>query len=265
MKTHDIHTFTSTLHANLEAQLRELTAHPQDWMHISRALHAATTALQALRKFVLHYRFRDQAEEIHFFKDLKPPLAAQYLFRKKLVQLKTDMPVGDPEAITAFYRHTLLRLQQQPKTHATFMLYYGSGQTDQDAVYFIRNNNPADPLADTQFTTGYDMILAQWLADELLTAHIRTILHTAGTNKTLTWTAPKVALIELLYALHATQVFNQGKVDVRQVADALESTFNINLGNYYRTLLEIRLRKNNRTTFLDQLKEKFIHRLDDIK
>ena len=45
------------------------------------------------------------------------------------------------------------------------------------------------------------------------------------------------------------------------MASACEQIFNIDLGDFYRTFLEIRSRKINQTKFIDKLKESLIHRM----
>ena len=70
-------------------------------------------------------------------------------------------------------------------------------------------------------------------------------------------------LRELLYALQSAGLFNNSKIDRKQLANQLEHFFNIDLGNYYRVFQEMRIRKINRTTFLDQLKDRLIQRMDE--
>jgi len=72
-----------------------------------------------------------------------------------------------------------------------------------------------------------------------------------------------VALIELIYALHTEGVFNNGTSELKEVTSFFESTFNVDLGQFNRTFLEIRSRKCERTKFLNTLKEKLILRMDD--
>ena len=76
-------------------------------------------------------------------------------------------------------------------------------------------------------------------------------------------TGSKVALIELLYALQRIGSCNYGKLDLKQLANHFENTFNVELGNSCRVFQEMRIRKTNRTTFLDQLKDRLIRRMDE--
>jgi len=59
-------------------------------------------------------------------------------------------------------------------------------------------------------------------------------------------------------------VINKGNADIRQVASAFETFFNISLGNWYRQFQEIRLRKVARTNFIDQMKKWLEDRLDEL-
>src|SRR5690606_3243534 len=77
------------------------------------------------------------------------------------------------------------------------------------------------------------------------------------------WTGTKVALIELMYAVHAEGSINQGKIELNAIAAFFEKTFNIDLGQYHRSFLELRERKTGRTKFLDTLRERLIKRMDD--
>lgn len=79
----------------------------------------------------------------------------------------------------------------------------------------------------------------------------------------LNWTGSKVALIELIYALQYQGIFDNGNCDIGLIAKYFESTFNVNLGNFYQTYLELRTRKVNPTKFLDALREGLIRKMDE--
>lgn len=79
----------------------------------------------------------------------------------------------------------------------------------------------------------------------------------------LQWTESKTALIELIYALQSYAVFDIGKSDIKAIATYFENVFEIDLGDFYHTYLEIRNRKINRTKFLDSLKDAIIRKMDE--
>ena len=68
-------------------------------------------------------------------------------------------------------------------------------------------------------------------------------------------------LIELIYALHAVKSINNGQVEIKDIASLVQEAFNIELGDYYRTFIEIRSRKIHPTKFLDNLKKSLTNRI----
>lgn len=77
----------------------------------------------------------------------------------------------------------------------------------------------------------------------------------------LNWAGSKTALTELIYALHAQGVFDNA--DIKIIAKTFESIFNIDLGDFYHTFMELKNRKVNRTKFLDSLRDALIKRMDE--
>ncbi len=79
----------------------------------------------------------------------------------------------------------------------------------------------------------------------------------------LRWTGNKTALTELIYSLHAQGIFNNGNADIKLIAKTFETAFNIDLGDFYHTFMELKARKINRTKFLDSLCEALIKKMDE--
>jgi len=123
------------------------------------------------------------------------------------------------------------------------------------------------------FATSHDYKVAKIIANDLIQVYIEDQLSnlgkfspslTKGLIKTkLQWTLSKTALIELIYALHAQGVFDNGKIDIKVIANEFETVFGIDLGDFYHTYLELRNRKNNRTKFLDMLREALLRKTDE--
>jgi hypothetical protein len=79
----------------------------------------------------------------------------------------------------------------------------------------------------------------------------------------LIFTAPKVCLIELGYALKAHGSFNNGNAPVNKIIRALEQMTSVDLGNTSRSFQEIRARKIGLTKYLDALKTSLTERMGD--
>ena len=76
------------------------------------------------------------------------------------------------------------------------------------------------------------------------------------------WTESKVALVELIYALHSSKAINDGKSELNSLIALFEKIFNIDLGDYSRTFIDVRSRKKERARFLDFLKQHLLVRMD---
>ena len=79
----------------------------------------------------------------------------------------------------------------------------------------------------------------------------------------LLWTESKIALSELIYAIHSTGAINKGATDINELVKVFEELFHIELGNPYRAFVEMRLRKKDRTRFIDLLRNRLLDRMDD--
>lgn len=273
MNTIDIKSFSDQLHDTLKAELETIARENQELIaRASKSLASLRAAIIQLKDFVHRYKFKDQSEEIMFFKEIKPIFMSQYLYYDQIFSIKINEPFGSHESIAAYYHQKLDKLQEFVKEHREFYGYCLSNSSNFDDKYFVRENNLLRNIEiDTKFSSGYDLILATILANQL----VRDYLQSAVRNLTsefpepkpsiLTWTGTKTGLIEIVYAFQALGVFNNGKADIKQVASSFESFFNISLGNWYRHFQEIRLRKIARTNFIDQMKKVLEDRLDELE
>lgn len=238
-------------------------------------------SLQALRKFVITNDFKNKSDEIYFFKNIKPKVYSKLIYSIKLFTIESKRPRGSNKSQVKYLNSQIDRLQSYFHDNLSFYHYYRRGATIFDEQYFLRGKidlrlypDTFHFLVDEQFSTSHDSAVATILAYDLLIVHlkqeidklenIKKIPNIEGFQERtkLTWTAHKIYLIELIYALHSTDVINNGTVDIKDIAYFAESIFKIDLGDYYRAFLEIRMRKNGRTKFLDILKQNLIQRMD---
>lgn len=76
------------------------------------------------------------------------------------------------------------------------------------------------------------------------------------------WTEKKNALIEILYAIDEMGCIENGNLSLNRLASHFEFAFDISLGNVTRAFHEMKYR-NNPTSFLDEMREALLRRLDD--
>src|SRR5690606_5408269 len=179
--------------------------------------------------------------------------------------------------IRKYLNKELKKLKRFFDNNLDFYKYYRSNNSFLDEKMFLRGKHDIKLWLDTYYfqsdqtfsTTSHDYKVAKIMAKDLIQVYIEDQLYNkfqkdkSKAQKKLKWTGSKVALIELIYALHYQGVFDNGNNDIREVAQYFESTFGIDLGNFYQTYLELRNRKMNRTKFLDALREELIRRMDE--
>jgi len=73
------------------------------------------------------------------------------------------------------------------------------------------------------------------------------------------WTAKQSELVEVLIALRAAKCINDGDIDKTEMFSIFGAIFNFPIRNYYQSITEMtqRVRTEERTHFLDKLKEAF--------
>jgi hypothetical protein len=222
-----------------------------------------------LKNFLYQYKFASQEEEIEFFKHIKPKFVSLLLFHNELFEIELSRPL-EREYVIKHYHDAISKVQTYINSNLELFKYYYSGSTCLDSKYFLSDQNKetgTDVMYDSKFCTPFDHKFCMLKANELLKEHLTLALERLQErNKTsvciLQWTGNKTSLIELVYALQASGCFNKSKSDLKMIANYFEKVFNVNLGNYYRKVRDIQVRKGGKTVFLDELKEKLQVRLD---
>ena len=263
-------TVASTLLADLNQQLasiHEETTKPVKYSKL--AIRVVVEAIEKLKAATLKHNFKSQKEEIEFFKKIKPKFTAKLIYYTKIYQIET----GKTGNKNKHYKHHLKKLNKWHKKNAHICQYLKAKNTFADNLYFVRNNFECqlsaknNLLQEAFFTTAHDQTVALYKANKALKKYLESKLnnttqHWQPSTNCLTWTAPKVALIELLYALHSAQAFNNGGASLNQIVQTLETVFNTKLGQYHRSYYEICARKTIEPThFLNTLKEKLTIRI----
>lgn len=227
-----------------------------------------------LKNFALTHEFEDDAEEIQFFKYRKPLILGRMLYFYKLYQIESNRPPCH-ELAMSYYQCEIEKLKSLFERNLSFFQYYRSGATYRDNFYFKRGQTEISPETDTflfepevEFSTGYDRLVARLIAVELLLAYLMKRLREPAegeplSGKKLYWTDKKVAAVEMIYGIHAAGSVDNGKADIIDIVTAFERTFHIELGDVYHIFIAMRNRKNNRTAYLDQVKEKLLKRMDE--
>lgn len=268
--------FCNEILSKLETTINELEVEDDYFIQqVEAVIHLILECLSEVKEHVLKKGFKNTDEEIRFFKYQKPVILSKLIYYNAVYKIETKKPYGT-KPIRKYLNKELKKLKRFFDNNLDFYKYYRSNNSFLDEKYFVRGNHDIKLWLDTyyfqsdqSFSTSHDYKVAKIIANDLIQVYIEDQLYhkfqknKSKVQKKLKWTGSKVALIELIYALHYQNVFDNGSNDIREVAQYFESAFGIDLGNFYQTYLELRNRKMNRTKFLDALREELIRRMDE--
>lgn len=255
-----------------------------DFNNVEKGISISRRHLQKLRLCLRKHSFCSPEQEIKFFKKQKPFVYGRLKFYAKWYYYLLQKPEGSIKLQRNFIDNQISKLQENNLCIIDFIKYYRESSTTLDEFYFLRGKDNISLVSDTshfytdaEFSTSHDNAVAKLIAYDLLInrytlelSHLRDLSlgkpkRIAGLNhmERLSWTASKTDLIELIYALQASGAIRGGMAGIKEMASACEYMFNIELGNVYRTFLEIRERKIDRTKFVDRLKTTLLNRMDE--
>lgn len=261
---------------NLESSLEFLETEIEDIIEKSEeAIKISKKALLQLRKEIINKNLKTKEDEIKIFKTIKPKIYSRLIYYVKLFKIESKRPRGSSKSQKKYLDYEIKKLQDYFNDNLEFYQYYRRSETSLDNQYFIRGKEDIrlHPdnfhfFIDEKFSTSHDSTVATIIAYDMLIVYLQKEIELIENKKgmetsfnafqkqsKLFWTGNKTDLIELIYALHSSGVINSGTADIKEVASVCEQMFNISLGDYYRTFLEIRSRKINQTKFIDKLKE----------
>ena len=239
-------------------------------------------SLEDLRTYTVNHPFSNKEEEIYFFKHIKPEVLSRLLYFTEIYNTEMRKPHGSIEVLKKYYNDRLDELTSYFESNLDFYQYYRSKATHLDNHYFVRGHidfklcpNCVPYDRDPEFSTCYDHKAAQILANDMLCIYLNKKLH--GVDKQVIisksrsflpehpfrWTATKIAAVELGYAIYAAGVLNNGQADIKEIMTFMEASFQIDLGDYYRTYITMKDRKKDRTSFLNSLIKSLLKKMDE--
>lgn len=247
------------------------------------ASHVLGQAFDRLKEFIISYHFKDESEEIEFFKEIKPKIFYRLIYYRKVYNIEMNRPVACIDTQREYLLGELESINKYTGKRLDFIRYFRSGSTHLDNLYFLRGQTDTEQYLesfyyelDPLFSTNCDFKVAKILANDMLTVYLYQELEAlqADTGKyffgfpfpetRLTWQDGKTDLLELIYALDSKHSFGKD-VSLTQLANYLSNVFNIQIdANLSRTFCDMKIR-NNPTPWLDSLKEALINRMQSWK
>lgn len=273
-------TRSGQLHAEFTDELESvISGMEQDSRRLAACIRLVRAYLMRLRKLVEESGFSGPAEEIRFFKEVKPRFYQWLVFHAECFALESCAPATGAEDLQRYYKGQLTFIDRFFTRHAFHYQYYKLGGTEMDHLYFIRGAQVQDilipevPEVDPAFGTKMEYLFAQFMARERLREHIAQLMHVQELEipsrarrkgREMKWTGETSNLIELAYGIYEMRQINEGKADIGEIISWLEESFGVSLHRYYRRFSEIKRRKTiSKTRFLDDMQEAVARRIED--
>jgi hypothetical protein len=264
MVTKTIFRKVTQLHDDLELKINEAYDDNGDMMKVAeKSLLLIDESIRTLKEMISTHHFENLAQEVHFFKKLKPQFISKFIYYSTILDIESHKPNAGNKALKKYYEAEQEKLKVFYLEQAEFYSYYRREATYLDHKIFVRNSYDLKMKLsfgfynfDTSFTTSHDHVIARFIANQQLGQYLKKQIENLTDNITakalspLVWSSSKVGLIELVYALYHMRCFNGGNIELSEVIKFVEKSLDTDLGNFHKTVFEIRNRKQGPTKFL---------------
>jgi hypothetical protein len=239
------------------------------------ASHVLAEAFDQLKTFIISYKFKNEEEEISFFKEIKPKFCYRLIYYRKLYNIEMNRPAGVDKQ-REYLLEEVNEINKFNNKRLDFIRYYRSGSSHLDSLYFLRGKMDTEQYLETfyyeldpKFSTNYDFKVAKILSNDMLLTYLLQEIERLNSNGfslpsgfpsiKLTWRGTKTELMEQLYSWDSDNTF--GDVPLTQLSDYIQNVFNIRLDkNLSRAFSDLKIR-NIPTPFLDKLKNTLLKRM----
>jgi|GEM_PF-1302612 len=237
-------------------------------------------SLGDLRSFVDRNEFLDSQEEIAFFKGHLPSILRYFIFYVKVYSLELRLLILNDPAKKKLLKRERKEIDKWIGKNEGFFRFYKSGTSELDNKYFRKSSkdmslitDPGQWLFDDKFITVPSYLIGELLAYQryrtylenelrIFSGSLRGGVSLEEAQDDLVWTATKMAAVEILYGLYSVAAFNNGNAQLRQIARRVEKLTGIDLGNYYRYSIDLKIKKV-RNEFLKKMIDSSEKRMDE--
>lgn len=269
MVTRTVFRKIAQLQDDLDLKISEVYTDDGDMIKVAeKSLLLVDNAIRKVKDLISNHQFDTVAEEVQFFKKLKPKFISKFIYYSCILDLESHKPNAGDKALKKYYEAEQERLKNFYLEHSEFYSYYRREATYLDHKIFVRNSYDLKMKLslgfynfDPTFTTSHDQLIARFIASQQMDKYLKKQLGSLSEDSDgkksspLVWSASKVGLIELVYALYQMRCFNGGNIELSEVIRFIEKSLDTDLGNFHKTIFEIRNRKQGPTKFLNLVSE----------
>lgn len=261
--------FAQELERKMLDQLNEIALLAEtDLQQAERSYYLIRGCMKELKLYCRDYTFPNKREEILFFKEIKPRFVREWMFYLKLFHLEASMPVGNIDDQNSWMKKQVELFNLYLNANQFIYVYYRTGQTYMDEQFFV--NDPDDSLLlmyaqddDPDNINKFSYVIGKIQAYEDLASYLLRRIDappdpfadTGKIAKEAEWGGNMAQLYELGYGIYAAGL---ARGSIKAVMERLGFAFHIKPGNYYRYMLDMRLRKKSLTQCLDLMSSSLV-------
>ena len=275
--------FITNLGIEIEQKIQQLDLEKSVIQQSKDAIDVYLDVILRLKQFIVQYNFKNEDEEIYFFKEVKPKFSSALFFYIRIYSIEMNIVCISKESKIEYYKKEQERVQLSAKKNIEIIRYLRSGDSCFDKELFLRGKGDYFKYCkdfiffdkDNMFSTIGDFMVAKHLSVEMILKYINNRINNLVTSTVegenvilpkikVTWTGKKNELIELMYALHSIGCFNWGTISLEKLAIYFGIVFNADLKNHARDFSEMKIR-NVQTPFIDKMKNYILARMNKLK
>ncbi|RPD43078.1 RteC domain-containing protein [Chitinophaga barathri] len=251
--------------------------HAADAATVGNCVQICAEAVQQINAAVETQEFTDTDEQIHFFRKLRPQIDGRLFYYLQLLRLLAATPVTGLADKQKTYREEVDKITNFRNDNKEFLLYCELNFDFLDLYYFTRSTTVFHfsgqvTIADKRYYAPKSHEMAADTGYRLLEQYLDKLMYGADMHKWsqapgrehggLQWTGTIAALTELAYAVNELGMLGGRKLEINKLAEFFERIFGIRFINIYKAYEGIRIRKRQRTPFLDALRTALVARFE---
>lgn len=276
-----------TVFSQLEIELADLKdVIIDDFEYSSEAMKRTEEYLSMIEEKLKNHSFSSKDDEVKYFKYYFPKIFKLYYYHKSIAMIEKEkyLVCFTEQKQIDFYSKCIQRIDNIYDDELLLLNESKALSNKNKKRLFLRKhyrwrrNNLDCALNENYVTNSISIAIGkresipevikyiEYKIEQLNAIYNETSInmnHNQKKKNKLRWTASKVLLMELIYAIYLSKSVNDGKAELQEIVVAFEELFNIDLQNHNNIIQNIKARKSNKTKFIDILKEELMNKLAD--
>ncbi len=259
--------FMQALRSRMQEELNKLDPKAVSVHYFSDCVKIIRAAIMEIKQFIRGYRFKDQDEEIKYYKELTPFFLSNRLYYSAVYDMEVEKARLRQTPFCFLLEAELAQIDRYYEKYRWLYEYRIKNEKISDSVLFTRNAILNEALDESCFTT-YSYELAKIMSYERYRQYIEQELykqkHPPGTSPEEKkpfgkWVASKSAVVELMECIQLSEAIeiDGHKASLAELVEQVEGLLDVDLKDFNNLDYANRSRKKDLTPFMNSMMEKY--------